>query len=139
VAGGAAWLSQQASRNATAVSRDLAGIEKDRRAAERVPRLTARLEKRGVSQRGFMLAVWLESPEPLASIRVFVQEARDKDCPVGFQASQEGVVQHPDENPGYFGASSRLAVGRHAACRGLGQADVPRHGSGLDDGLAQHS
>lgn len=106
VAGGAAWLSQRASRKATDVSRDVAAIEKDRRSAERVPRLTARLENWGIGQQGFALSVWLETPEPLARIRVVVQEARNMDCPVGFKPGQDGVETWTE--PGFYEANGLL-------------------------------
>lgn len=67
----------------------MAAIERDRRRIERVPRLSARLESWGTQ--GFGLSVWLESPEPLARIRVVVQEARNMDCPLGFACGQNGV------------------------------------------------
>jgi hypothetical protein len=38
-----------------------------------------------------VLSVWLESAEPLAKIRVVVQEARNLDCPLGFTRGQNGV------------------------------------------------
>lgn len=74
----------------------MAAIEKYRRKTERVPRLSARLESWGTGQDGFVLSVWLESPEPLARIRVVVQEARNMDCPLGFKRGQNGVA---DELP----------------------------------------
>jgi hypothetical protein len=61
-----------------------------------VPRLSARLETWGNGQNGFVLSVWLESPEPLAKIRVVLQEARNMDCPLGFTRGQIGVA---DELP----------------------------------------
>jgi hypothetical protein len=71
----------------------MASIEEDRRKTERVPRLSARLESWGISGQGsFGLSVWLESPEPLARIRVVVQEARNMDCPLGFSVGQSGVA-----------------------------------------------
>jgi hypothetical protein len=91
VAGGAAWLSQRASSKSIDVSRIMADIERDRRHGERLPRLSARVESWGVGQTGFVLSVWLESPEPLSAIRVAVQEARNSDCPIGFNRQQYGV------------------------------------------------
>lgn len=96
VAGAAAWLSQRASSRSIDVSQTMAAIESDRRSTERVPRLSARLESWGDRQSGFVLSVWLESPEPLAKIRVVVQEARNRDCPLGFTRGQIGVA---DELP----------------------------------------
>jgi hypothetical protein len=92
VAADAAWLSQRASSRSVEVTETMAAIEKDRRASERVPRLSARLENWGTGQDGFALSVWLESPEPLARIRVVVQEARNMDCPLGFKRGQYGVA-----------------------------------------------
>jgi hypothetical protein len=91
VAAAAAWLSQRASARSIDVSKTMAAIESDRRRTERVPRLSARLEVWGDGQTGFVLSVWLESPEPLAKIRVVVQEARNRDCPIGFTRGQIGV------------------------------------------------
>jgi hypothetical protein len=91
VAGGAAGLSLRATSKATGVSEALASIEQDRRASERVPKLSARLQTGGLGQSGFVLAVWLESPEPLARITAVVQEARNQDCPIGFKRGQYGV------------------------------------------------
>jgi hypothetical protein len=91
IAGAAAWLSQRASSRSVDVSQNMADIERDRRGAERVPKLSARLERWGSGQEGFGLSVWLESSEPLAKIRVVVQEARNMDCPVGFARGQLGV------------------------------------------------
>jgi hypothetical protein len=70
----------------------MAGIERDRRRAERVPNLSARLETWGAGTTSFGLSVWLESSEPLARIRVVVQEARNRDCPIGFALGQNGVA-----------------------------------------------
>lgn len=89
VAAAAAWLSQRTSSRSIDVSQTVAAIERDRRRIERVPRLSARLESWG--NQGFGLSVWLESPEPLARIRVVVQEARNMDCPLGFAVGQNGV------------------------------------------------
>jgi hypothetical protein len=69
----------------------MAAIERERHHAERVPRLSARLESWGIGQSGFVLSAWLESPEPLSAIRVVVQEARNMDCPIGFNRQQYGV------------------------------------------------
>ncbi len=91
VAAAAAWLSQRASSRSIDVSKTMAAIESDRRRTERVPRLSARLDSWGNGQNGFLLSVWLESPEPLAKIRVVVQEARNMDCPLGFTRGQIGV------------------------------------------------
>jgi hypothetical protein len=74
----------------------MADIERDRHSAERVPKLSARLTRWGVGHQGFGLSVWLESSEPLARIRVVVQEARNMDCPIGFARGQNGV---PNELP----------------------------------------
>lgn len=92
VAAAAALLSQRTSSKSVDVSQTMAAIERDRRNAERVPRLSARLESWGLGQAGFALSVWLESPEPLATIRVVVQEARNMDCPIGFNRQQYGVA-----------------------------------------------
>lgn len=92
VAAAAAWPSQRASSRSIDVSEVMAAIEKNRRKTERVPRLSARLESWGTGQDGFVLSVWLESPEPLARIRVVVQEARNMDCPLGFKRGQNGVA-----------------------------------------------
>jgi len=92
VAAAAAWLSQRASSRPIDVSETVAAIEQDRRNTERVPQLSARLESWGTRQDGFVLSVWLESPEPLARIRVVVQEARNMDCPLGFKRGQNGVA-----------------------------------------------
>ena len=92
VAGVATWFSQQASRRSLDVSEQAAAIEQDRRRAERVPVLSARLECWGPgSNNSFGLSVWLESSEPLAKIRVVTREARNMDCPVGFAVGQNGV------------------------------------------------
>jgi hypothetical protein len=96
VAAGAAWRSQRTSSKSIDVSRTMAEIERDRRHGERVPRLSARVESWGIGQTGFVLSVWLESPEPLSEIRVVVQEARNSDCPIGFSRQQYGV---PSELP----------------------------------------
>jgi hypothetical protein len=56
------------------------------------PRLSARLEGWGSEQPGLALAVWLETPEPLARIEVVIQEARNFDSPVGFNRGQRGVI-----------------------------------------------
>ena len=85
-------LSTLGSSKAIGVSKTVAGIEQDRRHAERVPRLSARLECWATGQDGFALSVWLETPEPLARIRVVVQEARNMDSPVGFKRGQAGVA-----------------------------------------------
>jgi hypothetical protein len=74
------------------VSEAVTAIERDRRNAERVPRLSARLESWGPGQAGFVLSMWLESSEPLSRIRVIVQEARNMDCPLGFARGQNGVA-----------------------------------------------
>jgi hypothetical protein len=92
VAASAAWLSQRVSSRSVSVSKTVAAIEQDRRNTERVPRLSARLETWGPGQSGFALSVWLESSEPLAWIRVVVQEARNMDCPLGFKRGQNGVA-----------------------------------------------
>lgn len=92
VAAAAVWLAQRASSRSVGVSETMAAIEQDRRNTERVPRLSARLESWGNGQDGFALSVWLESPEPLAWIRVVVQEARNMDCPLGFKRGQDGVA-----------------------------------------------
>jgi hypothetical protein len=92
VAAAAAWLSQRASSRSVSVSKTVAAIEQDRRNTERVPRLSARLQTWGTGQSGFALSVWLESSEPLAWIRVVVQEARNMDCPLGFKRGQNGVA-----------------------------------------------
>jgi hypothetical protein len=47
VAGLAAWLSQRASSRSIDVSQNVADIERDRRSAERVPKLSARLDSLG--------------------------------------------------------------------------------------------
>ncbi len=96
VVAAAAWLAQRASSRSIDVSQAMAAIESDRRSTERVPRLSARLECWGSAKDGFMLIVWLESAEPLAKIRVVVQEARNRDCPLGFERGQIGVA---DELP----------------------------------------
>jgi hypothetical protein len=70
----------------------VAAIEQDRRNAERVPRLSARLQTWGTGQNGFALSVWLESSEPVARIEVVVQEARNMDCPLGFKPGQNGLA-----------------------------------------------
>jgi hypothetical protein len=70
----------------------MAAIEADRRRTERVPKLSARLDRWGSGQTGFGLSVWLESPEPLARLRVVVREARNRDCPLGFGREQNGVA-----------------------------------------------
>jgi hypothetical protein len=92
VAAAAAWLSQRVSLRSIDVSKAMVAIESDRRRTERVPRLSARLESWGDGPNGFVLSVWLESPEPLAKIRVVVQEARNRDCPLGFMCGQIGVA-----------------------------------------------
>jgi hypothetical protein len=92
VAAAAAWLSQRVSSRSIDVSESVAAIEQDRRSTERVPRLSARLEIWGIGQDGLTLSVWLESPEPLARIRVLVQEARNMDSPLGFKRGQNGVA-----------------------------------------------
>lgn len=91
VAAAAAWLSQRASSRSVNVSQNMADIERDRHSVERVPKLSARLERWGPAQEGFGLSVWLESSEPLARIKVVVQEARNMDCPIGFAVGQNGV------------------------------------------------
>jgi hypothetical protein len=70
----------------------MAAIEADRRRIERVPILSARLDCWGSGQSGFGLSVWLESPEPLAKVRVVIREARNQDCPLGFDRGQNGVA-----------------------------------------------
>jgi len=92
VAAAAALLSQRASARSNAVSRDMAAIEADRRRTERVPRLSAQLDSWGEGSTGFRLSVWLESPEPLARLRVVIREARNLDCPLGFSVGQDGVA-----------------------------------------------
>jgi hypothetical protein len=84
VAAAVAWLSQRVSSKPNDVSRTMAAIERDRRSTERMPKLSARLESRSSGQDSFGLSVWLESTEPLAKIRIVVQEARNMDCPLGF-------------------------------------------------------
>lgn len=106
VAGSAAWLSQRGSSKSIDVSRTVAVIELDRRDAERVPRLSARLECWGTGQEGFALSVWLETAEPLARIRVVVQEARNMDSPLGFKPGQEGVETWTE--PGFYQANGFL-------------------------------
>jgi hypothetical protein len=91
VAAVAAWRSQRASSRSIDVSQRMAAIEEDRRSAERVPRLSARLENWGNAQDHFVLSVRLESPEALSRVKVVVQEARNQDCPVGFSRGQNGV------------------------------------------------
>lgn len=98
VAAGAVWLSQRASSRSVDVTETMAAIERDRRNAERVPGLSARLETRGTGQSSFGLSVWLESPEPLARIRVVVQEARNMDSPLGFTRGQNGVASELPPN-----------------------------------------
>jgi hypothetical protein len=80
----------------------------------RAPVLRAELASIGQGVPNFRLDVWLSTPEPLASIRVIIEEARGGDCPVGFTAGQTGVEQHPDQDalpPGW-----RNDVLRHEAC-----------------------
>jgi hypothetical protein len=71
----------------------MARLELDRRRIERMPRLSAQLSCPGAGQTGFGLSVWLESPEPLAALRVVVREARNRDCPLGFDRGQRGVAR----------------------------------------------
>jgi hypothetical protein len=80
------------SRQSIAVASTMAGIEHERRHAERIPKLTARLERWGSGSEDLLLAVWLESSEALAKLRVVVQEARNMDGPVGFKPGQDGVA-----------------------------------------------
>lgn len=46
----------------------------------------------------FRLEVRLSSSEPLASLRVAIEEARVNDSPVGFTPGQTGVERHPDQD-----------------------------------------
>jgi hypothetical protein len=97
VAAVAAWLAKRSDSRSIAMSKTMAGIEQDRRTAERVPRLTARLECWGAGSNDFALAVWLETSEPLNRIKIMIQEARNMDGPIGFKPGQDGVETWPGE------------------------------------------
>jgi hypothetical protein len=64
----------------------------------RTPLLRGELASIGQGVPNFRLDVWLSTPEPLASLRVIIEEARSSDCPVGFTPGQSGVEQHPDQD-----------------------------------------
>lgn len=64
----------------------------------RTPVLRAELASIGQGEPLFRLDVWLSTPEPLANLRVIIEEARGGDCPVGFTPGQDGVEQHPDQD-----------------------------------------
>jgi hypothetical protein len=87
----AARFAQKTSSRSVKVTETMAAIEKDRRHAERIPRLTARLEAWGTGSEDLLLSVWLDTPEALGRLRVVVQEARNSDGPVGFKPGQNGV------------------------------------------------
>jgi len=91
VAGAAARFAQLSNRKSITVASTMAAVEVDRRSAERVPRLSARLESWGNGSDNLLLSVWLETSEALARIRVVVQEARNMDGPIGFRPGQIGV------------------------------------------------
>jgi hypothetical protein len=79
----------------------------------RAPILRGEISAIGQGVPSFRLDVWLSTPEPLASLRVIIEEARGGDCPLGFTAGQTGVEQHPDQDalpPGW-----RNDVLRHEA------------------------
>lgn len=98
------WFAKHSSDKATDidtrslyVSRAVAEIETSRRHAERTPRFTAELRAWDDSgSRDLRLNVWLESNEPLATLRVVVREARNNDGPIGFK---RGLVGVPNDLP----------------------------------------
>jgi hypothetical protein len=75
----------------------------------------------GTGHDGFALSVWLETPEPLARIRVVVQEARNMDSPVGFKPGQNGVETRTE--PGFYEADGCLPAWQADSLRPL--ADWP--------------
>lgn len=97
VAAVAWWTSWRTGQRSVTATEALAAIEAGRRHAERVPRLSARVECWGAgTERDFTIAVWLESAEALARLRVLLMEARNNDGPLGFRKGQAGV---PDGLP----------------------------------------
>jgi hypothetical protein len=92
VAGWGVLVAARAAGKSMATSAALAAIEQERRKAERTPRLSARLALWGPGSTDLVLAVWLDSTEPLSRLRVVIREARNLDCPVGFKRGQEGVA-----------------------------------------------
>lgn len=87
----AARFGYKTSKRSVQVTETMAAIENERRHAERIPRLTARLEAWGNGSEDLLLSVWLETPEALGRLRVVVQEARNMDGPIGFKPGQNGV------------------------------------------------
>ncbi len=64
----------------------------------RTPVLRGEVSSTGSGVATFHLDVWLSTPEPLASLRVIIEEARAHDCPLGFTPGQTGVEQYPDQD-----------------------------------------
>lgn len=110
VAAVAARFAQKTSSRSVKVTETMATIENDRRYAERIPRLSGRLEAWGAGSEDLLLSVWLETPEALGRLRVLIQEARNMDGPVGFKPGQTGVdhelpwPQEHDETEGVLPA-----------------------------------
>jgi len=64
----------------------------------RTPVLRGEVSAIGQGVPNFRLDVRLSTPEPLARLRVIIDEARANDCPLGFTPGQTGVEQNPDQD-----------------------------------------
>lgn len=92
VAALAASSAQRTSNRSVKVTETMATPERERRHAERIPRLTGRVQSWGNGLGGDLLfAVWLETPEALRRLRIVVQEASNMDAPIGLKTQQHGV------------------------------------------------
>ena len=114
IAVGGAGAFVYAARTYGAQSRQLAVAKADS-ARLRTPVLRGEIGVVGGQggDRKYRLDVWLLTSEPLARLRVRLEEARGNDCIIGFTPGQTGVAQHPDQDtlpPGW-----RNDVLRHEA------------------------